>query len=135
MSARSGSSSSACSPSARSRSAAPRPLSACRRPTYLRPGPTPPPPPTQHLASPAARAHPLSASGTAGEPCRMEYEASCVDGIGARAVLAERWPLVSTLLAGACVVSLEEICAAIRMLVTRMHVVAEGAGGSSLAAA
>jgi threonine dehydratase len=50
-------------------------------------------------------------------------------------VLAEMWPLASTLLAGSIVVSLAEIAAAIRLLVTRQRVVAEGAGASSLAAA
>jgi len=45
------------------------------------------------------------------------------------------WPLASTLLAGSFVVRLEEIAAAIRILVTRARVVAEGAGAASLAAA
>src|SRR5205085_9876522 len=58
-----------------------------------------------------------------------------VAGVGGRAVLVEMWPLVSTLLAGACVVSLAEIADAIRALVARASVVAEGAGAASLAAA
>ena len=37
------------------------------------------------------------------------------------------WPLASALLAGTCVVSVEEIAGAIRALVTRARVVAEGA--------
>ena len=45
------------------------------------------------------------------------------------------WPLAHELLTGSCVVSLEEIAEAIRALITRVRVVAEGAGGSSLAAA
>jgi threonine dehydratase len=45
------------------------------------------------------------------------------------------WPLVSTLLAGTVVVSLEEIAAAIRLLVSRARLVAEGAGAASVAAA
>ena len=45
------------------------------------------------------------------------------------------WPLVSSLLAGSCVVTLEEIAGAIRTLLSRAHVVAEGGGAASLAAA
>jgi threonine dehydratase len=80
-------------------------------------------------------AAPLAASLAAGAPGAIEHRPSFVDGIGGRAVLAEMWSLSSTLLAGACVVSLEEIAAAIRLLVSRARVVAEGAGASSLAAA
>jgi threonine dehydratase len=80
-------------------------------------------------------AAPLVASLAAGAPRSIEYRASFVDGIGGRGVLEEMWPLVSTLLAGSCVVSLEEIAEAIRGLVTRARLVAEGAGGASLAAA
>src|SRR5262249_40003619 len=58
-----------------------------------------------------------------------------VDGIGGRAVLAEMWPLARAWLAGSCVVSLAEVAAAIRALVARARVVAEGAGAASLAAA
>jgi threonine dehydratase len=87
------------------------------------------------FASEVATAAPLAASFRAGAPAAADYSASFVDGIGARAVLAEMWPLASRLLAGSLVVSLEEIAAAIRTLVARARVVAEGAGASSLAAA
>jgi threonine dehydratase len=52
-----------------------------------------------------------------------------------RGVLPDMWPLVSKLLSGSIAVSLEQIAAAIRLLVERAHVVAEGAGGASVAAA
>ena len=87
------------------------------------------------FASEVATAEPLAASLRADAPAPADWTASFVDGIGARAVLAEMWPMASRLLAGSLVVSLEEIAAAIRGLVARMRVVAEGAGGSSLAAA
>jgi threonine dehydratase len=45
------------------------------------------------------------------------------------------WPLVSTLLTGALVSSVEQIADAVRLLAERARIVAEGAGGSSLAAA
>jgi threonine dehydratase len=82
-----------------------------------------------------ATAAPLAASFAAGAASAIEYQPSFVDGIGGRAVLPEMWPLVRQLLAGACVSSPEQVAAAIRALVTRAHVVAEGAGGASLAAA
>jgi len=80
-------------------------------------------------------AAPFMTSLAAGAARAITYRPSFVDGIGAGSVLEEMWPLVSTLLAGSCVVSLEEVGAAIRALVARARVVAEGAGGSSLAAA
>jgi threonine dehydratase len=80
-------------------------------------------------------AAPLAPALAAGAPTAIEYRPSFVDGIGGRGVLAEMWPLASTLLAGSFVVSLEEIAAAIRILIARARVVAEGAGAASLAAA
>jgi len=80
-------------------------------------------------------AAPLSASLAAGEARAIEHRASFVDGIGGRSVLAEMWPLASSLLAGALVVPLAEVAAAVRTLATRARVVAEGAGAAALAAA
>ena len=45
------------------------------------------------------------------------------------------WPLVSSMLDGSIVVSLEQVESAVRLLATRMRVVAEGAGAAALAAA
>ena len=75
------------------------------------------------------------ASLTAGRAVTCNYTPSFVDGIGGKSVLAEMWPLVSTLLDGALVVSLEEVASAIRTLAQRVRVVAEGAGAASVAAA
>ena len=80
-------------------------------------------------------AAPLSAALAAGAPTPIDHTPSFVDGIGGRGLLAEMWPLASRLLSGAIVVSLEQIAAAIRMLVERQRVIAEGAGAASLAAA
>jgi threonine dehydratase len=82
-----------------------------------------------------ATAAPLAAAFAAGEPRAIEYTASFVDGIGGRGVLAEMWSLVRSVLAGACVSPLEAVAGAVRTLATRAHVIAEGAGGASLAAA
>ena len=45
------------------------------------------------------------------------------------------WPLVSDLLDGSLTVSLDEVREAIRLLVERQRVIAEGAGAASVAAA
>ena len=82
-----------------------------------------------------ATAAPLSASLAAGRPATVDYVPSFVDGIGAKGLLAEMWPLVSRILAGSIVVSPEEAAEAVRLLVTRVHVVAEGAGAVPAAAA
>jgi len=80
-------------------------------------------------------AAPLVASFVAGSAQKIQHRPSFVDGIGGSAVLEDMWPLALALLAGTCVVSVEEIAAAIRALVTRARVVAEGAGAAALAVA
>jgi len=64
----------------------------------------------------------------------IEYSPSFVDGIGGPHVEPDMWLLSQNLLAGSLVVSLEEVAEAIRLLVARSRVVAEGAGASSVAA-
>ncbi|NIM04244.1 MAG: pyridoxal-phosphate dependent enzyme, partial [Armatimonadetes bacterium] len=80
-------------------------------------------------------ASPLAASLAAGSPQEVDYTASFVDGIGASSVLPEIWPLASRLLDGSLVVGLEAVAQAIRTLVERSRVVAEGAGAAPVAAA
>jgi threonine dehydratase len=80
-------------------------------------------------------AAPLAPSLAAGRPVEVEYKSTFVDGIGAPHLIAEMWPLVSGLLDGSIVVSLGEIAGAIRLLVERNRVVAEGAGAAPVAAA
>lgn len=90
-----------------------------------------------HVATYAAEvetAAPLAASLAAGAPTSITRTQTFVDGIGGASMLAEMWPLVTSLLAGSLVVSVKEICNAIRVLATDVGVVAEGAGGSALAA-
>jgi len=93
--------------------------------------------------SPAARiyacevetAAPLAASIASGSPQAIEHRSSFVDGIGGRTVLPEMWPMVRGLVEGSIVATLEEIASAIRLLVERTRVVAEGAGAATVAAA
>lgn len=80
-------------------------------------------------------AAPLTASMAKGSPQEISYQASFVDGIGASGLLPEMWPMVKGLIEGVTTVSLEETAEAIRTLVQRVHVVAEGAGAVSLATA
>lgn len=77
----------------------------------------------------------FAAALAAGEPTTIEYVPSFVDGIGSSSVLPAMWPLASSLLTGSIVVSLDQVAEAIRTIARRAHVVAEGAGAASLAAA
>ena len=80
-------------------------------------------------------AAPVAAAFAAGEIQRVEYKPSFVDAAGSNSVLPEMWPLVQKTLAGSIVVTLAETKAAIRHLVERNRVVAEGAGALPVAAA
>ena len=80
-------------------------------------------------------AAPLAPSLAAGRPVEVEYKSTFVDGMGAPRLIPEMWPLVSSLLDGSIVVSLRDIADAIRLLVERNRVVAEGAGAAPVAAA
>jgi len=70
-----------------------------------------------------------------GEPTQIPASPSFVDGIGSSGLLPEMWPMVKGLIEGSAVVSLEETAEAIRTLVQRMRIVAEGAGAVALATA
>jgi threonine dehydratase len=87
------------------------------------------------LAAEVATASPFSAALAAGEPVAASHTPSFVDGIGSKGLLPEMWPMARELLAGSCVMSLEEIANAIRVLVERARVIAEGAGAAPVAAA
>jgi threonine dehydratase len=80
-------------------------------------------------------AAPLRASLQAGRPVAITYTPSFVDGIGGKSMLPEMWEPARTLLHGSIVVTLQEVTVAIRLLMERNHVVAEGAGAASVAAA
>lgn len=92
-------------------------------------------PDTKIFASEVETAAPLAPSLAAGEPVKVDYKASFVDGMGSGGLLAEMWPLVSKLVDGSIVLSLKQIADAIKLLMERSRVIAEGAGGSSFAAA
>jgi threonine dehydratase len=78
---------------------------------------------------------PLAAAFDAGEPSEIEFEASWVDGAGGRALLPGVWERARELVDEAVAVPLAEVAEAVRLLASRAHVVAEGAGALALAAA
>jgi threonine dehydratase len=92
-------------------------------------------PQTRIYAAEPATAAPLAASLAAGSPQEIAYTPSFVDGIGSKSLLAEMWPIVRGLLDGSFAMSLESIADAIRVLVERNRIVAEGAGATPVAAA
>lgn len=87
------------------------------------------------FAAEVTTAAPLAAAFVAGGPVDVDHQPSFVDGIGSGRVLDEMWPLVSELLAGSVVVELDEVAEALRLIVGRARVVAEGAGAAPVAAA
>ena len=86
-------------------------------------------------AAEAGTAAPLAAALDAGEPRVVDYQPSFVDGIGSKTVFPSMFERARPLLAGSLVASLPEVAAAVRLLVERNHVVAEGAGACPVACA
>jgi threonine dehydratase len=82
-----------------------------------------------------ATAAPLSAALATGAPVEIDYRPSFVDGAGGPALLPEMWDRAHELVDEAVAVPLDEVAEAVRLLVARAHVVAEGAGALALAAA
>lgn len=77
----------------------------------------------------------LAAALAAGGPADVQYSPSFVDGSGSRRVLDSMWPRVQALVDGAFSVPIADAAAAVRTLAERAHVIAEGAGALSTAAA
>ena len=82
-----------------------------------------------------ATAAPLAASVAAGVPTEIDYQPSWVDGIGAKAVFPQMFERARTLIDGTLVADLDSVAAALRLLVTHNHIVAEGAGACPVACA
>jgi threonine dehydratase len=92
-------------------------------------------PETKVFAAEVSTAAPLAPSLAAGSPQSIDYVSSFVDGIGGKGILPLMWPAVRDLLDGSLVVSPRQATEALRLLVERNHVVAEGAGAVPIAAA
>jgi threonine dehydratase len=80
-------------------------------------------------------AAPFAAAFAAGEPDRIEFTPSWVDGAGGPALLPGMWEHARELVDEAVALPLAEVEEAVRLLASRAHVVAEGAGALALAAA
>jgi threonine dehydratase len=80
-------------------------------------------------------AHPVQSAFKAGAPTETPHEPGFVSGVGFGTVLPEMWPLVKTMIDEVITVSLTEVAAAIKTMVEHNHIVAEGAGAVSVAAA
>jgi threonine dehydratase len=86
-------------------------------------------------AAEVATAAPLAASLAAGGPAQVEYTPSFVDGIGAKGVFPAMFERARKLIDGSLVATLDEVANAVRVLMERSHVVAEGAGATPVACA
>jgi threonine dehydratase len=91
-------------------------------------------PQTRVYAVEPETAAPLSASFAASSAQEIKRIPSFVDGIGGRSVLPEMWERARNLVRP-LVVSLAEIASAIKLLMERNRVIAEGAGAAGVAAA
>jgi threonine dehydratase len=88
------------------------------------------------FAAEPATAAPLSLSLERGAASRFDaWQPSFVDGAGGKSVLPTMWPLLHALVDESIVVPLDAVAAAMRRAADRVHVVAEGAAGTAIAAA
>jgi threonine dehydratase len=87
------------------------------------------------FAAEVATAAPLAASWAAGMPKAVDYQASFVDGISAKAVFPQMFERAKKLIDGSLVAELQEVAAAVKLLVERNRIVAEGAGACPVACA
>jgi len=82
-----------------------------------------------------ATAAPFAASFAAGAPQVVEHTPSWVDGIGSRTVFPNMFARAKSVIDGALVAPLDEVGAAVRTLLERNRIVAEGAGACPVACA
>ena len=87
------------------------------------------------FAAEVETAAPLATSLAAGTPTEVDYQPSWVDGVGAKAVFPQMFERARDLIDGSLVADLNSVAEALRLLITRNHIVAEGAGACSVACA
>jgi threonine dehydratase len=80
-------------------------------------------------------AAPLAPSLAAGEPRRVEYQPSFVDGIGGKTVFPNMFEHARKLLDASLVVTLNEAAQAMKLLAERNRIIVEGAAACAVAAA
>ncbi|HEY7176898.1 MAG TPA: pyridoxal-phosphate dependent enzyme, partial [Micromonosporaceae bacterium] len=82
-----------------------------------------------------ATAAPLAASLAAGAPVTIEMRPSFVDGIGSRTVLPSMYDRATRLGITSLVAPVDDVASALRLMLERNRVLAEGAGATPLACA
>jgi threonine dehydratase len=87
------------------------------------------------IACELSSAHPLRSAFDAGAPTQTAHEPGFVSGVGFGTVLPEMWPLAKSMIDEVITVSLAQVAQAIKLLAEGNHIVAEGAGAVSAAAA
>ncbi len=87
------------------------------------------------VAAEVATAAPLTAALAAGKPVEVDFEPSFVDGIGSRTVLPSMFDRAQALGITSLVAPIDAVAGAVRTLMDRVHVIAEGAGATPVAAA
>jgi threonine dehydratase len=87
------------------------------------------------IACELTSAHPLKAAFDAGGPAQTPHEPGFVSGVGFGSILPEMWPLLRSMVDEVITVSLTQVAQAIKIMAEYNHVVAEGAGALSVAAA
>ena len=87
------------------------------------------------FAAEVETAAPLAASLAAGTPMEVAYQPSWVDGIGAKAVFPQMFERARQLIDDSLVADLNSVAEALRLLITRNRIVAEGAGACPVACA
>ena len=91
---------------------------------------------TQVIACETEAGAPLRAALQAGAPVKIPFDpATFITGMGGPEVLQAIWPIAKALIADTALVSLAETASALRLMLERNHVVAEGAGAAPVAAA
>jgi threonine dehydratase len=87
------------------------------------------------IATEVATAAPLHASLAEGKPAIVQFEPSFVDGIGSKTVLPQMFDRAVELGITALTAPVDEVAAALRMMLEHNRVLAEGAGATPLACA
>jgi threonine dehydratase len=92
-------------------------------------------PTVRMIVAESEAAQPAAAALQHGGPVKVSHRQSFVDGMGSTTVLPEMWPLLRAAADESECASFEQIAAAIRLLASRHHVIAEAAGAVAVAAA
>jgi threonine dehydratase len=87
------------------------------------------------FAAEVSTAAPLAASLAADSPQEINYTPSFVDGIGGKMVFPRMFELARNLIDSSLVAELDQVAQALRLLVERNRIVAEGAGACPVACA